>query len=91
MRPKPTATCPACLEQVRAFIINQGVVRAGRGEDDNPKRRCIDCWNHGREPGWTNGKTQLAGANASGASESHSAGAGAAFASAPLPVAGSGA
>ena len=92
MTPKPkTAECPACHQQARAFIINNNVFKVGGGCEDNPKRRCIDCWNHGREPAPEVGKTPHAGALDVEVTECHSAGFGLAGAPAPLHVQGSGA
>lgn len=91
MTPKRTAECPACHEQVTFFIVRNNVVTIGRGHDDDPKRRCVDCWERGREPARDPGMTPHAGAPAIGAVECHSARAGLSGAPAPFPVAGSGA
>lgn len=86
MKPKPRESCPACGHRVTYVIVANKVVMAGEG-DLAAKRRCIDCWNYGREPA----KIDDAGAFAASVAELHSAGADRAGASAPLPVAGSGA
>ena len=90
MTPKRTAECPACSLQVRAFIIKNNVVKVGHGHDDDPRRRCIDCWERGREPAKEVCKTVPAGALAPSEAECHSVCTGSPGAPAPTPAQGSG-